>query len=108
MDGITDCFAMKKKNPAFSLEFKAVSGVILETPFRQCTLIPLNNRLIIGQMTRSLWTSCFFFSHYKVELCGRVIMCLQLHFIFKQWVAKGSVEFGSPLLVILHMSFSHQ
>lgn len=95
-----------KKNPALSLESKAVSGVILETPFRQCTLIPLNNRLIIGQMTRSLWTWCIFFSHYKVELSGIVIMFLQLHFIFEQWVAKGSVEFGCPLLVILEMSFS--
>lgn len=52
-------------------------------------------------MTRSLWT-------YKVELSGRVIMCLQLHFIFEQWVDKGSVEFGNPLLIILQMSFSLQ
>ena len=53
---------MKKKNPALSLEFKTVSGVILVIPFRQCTLIPLNDRLIIGQMTRSLWTLYLFLS----------------------------------------------
>lgn len=101
-----------EKNPAKRLEFKAVSGAILETHLSQCTLLPLSG-YTTGQMTFSLNLMYLFLSLKSGTLPKSQVFQINLHFILNsdscvleklQEFSWGSIVFDRSSLFILQKS----